>query len=71
MKSFKDIVERKTVLEFSLNKDGHPVYTDYVEAGQREDKVMRERYSKAVAALNKFLPGGTWSFTIDGSITGR
>lgn len=62
---------RKDVMEFSLNNEGHPFYTDYIEAGQREEKVMLQRYTKTLAALKKNMPGGTWSFTIDGSEQGK
>jgi hypothetical protein len=63
----KIIRESKNVQEFALNNEGQAFYTDYIQAGQREEKIARQRYTKAVAALKKTMPGGTWTFTIDGS----
>ena len=53
-----------TIYEFELKNEGHPFYTHYVEAGKYSRYVAL--FEKAVAALNKFLPKGTWTFTIDG-----
>jgi len=54
----------KDVMAFALNNEGHPFYTDYVQAGRAG--ILAMRFSNAVMKLKKLLPGGTWTFTIDG-----
>lgn len=54
---------RKTVRELSMNNEGHAFYTDYLE-GDVKNAVAKMK--KAVAALNKNVPGGTWTVTVDG-----
>lgn len=47
----------------SMNNEGHAFYTDYFKG---DVKAVVAKMKKAVAALNKNVPGGTWTVTVDG-----
>jgi hypothetical protein len=64
MKNIVKEAKLKSVMELSLSNEGHAFYTTYVEP--EKSRILITRFGKAVSFLNKMLPGGTFTFTIDG-----
>lgn len=64
----------KLVVEVSMNNEGQAFYTDNIGISRvgKVDKIdvgpVVKKMKKAVDALNKNVPGGTWTVTVDGKV---
>jgi hypothetical protein len=61
MKKFKDIIEAKgkEIVEVELMNEGHAFFTSTYRSTTAEKEVATAK--KAIAALKKHYPDGTWS----------
>lgn len=55
---------KKIVHEISMNNEHHPFYSEYVEGNFITGSITKMK--KAIDALKKNVPGGTWTVTVDG-----